>query len=162
MHTDTDAQRVQARVRQRVLRRFARQGYLDKDNAKDMEEWRNGGGFSVDASVRIKADDRAGLERFLRYCAHPPFALERLEAIDSSGMCADYTEKYIVLKRGNRLFCSKKGNSNAVQNHPVQRIAPPNRVLPAFHPHQSSDVGSGQPVVSCPGDHIIEIPVKGL
>ena len=44
---------------------------------------RNGGGFSVDASVRIEADDRPGLERLLRYCARPPFALERLEAIDA-------------------------------------------------------------------------------
>jgi hypothetical protein len=35
------------------------------------------------ASVRIEADDRAGLERLLRYCARPPFALERLEAIDA-------------------------------------------------------------------------------
>jgi hypothetical protein len=39
------------------------------------------GGFSVDASVRIGANDRAALERLLRYCARP-FALERLEAID--------------------------------------------------------------------------------
>ncbi len=37
------------------------------------------GGFSIDASVRIAARDRAGLERLLRYCARPPFALERLE-----------------------------------------------------------------------------------
>jgi len=29
------------------------------------------GGFSVDASVRIEATDRAGLERLLRYCARP-------------------------------------------------------------------------------------------
>jgi hypothetical protein len=31
--------------------------------------------------VRIEGHDRAGLER-LRYCARPPFALERLEALD--------------------------------------------------------------------------------
>ncbi len=48
-----------------------------------MARWSNGGGFSVDASVRVEADDRAGLERLLRYCARPPFALERLEAIDA-------------------------------------------------------------------------------
>ena len=35
--TDADVQWVQARVRQRVLRWFARQGYLDKDEAKDSE-----------------------------------------------------------------------------------------------------------------------------
>ena len=35
-------------------------------------------GFSVNAGVCIQAQDRAGLERLLRYCARPPFALERL------------------------------------------------------------------------------------
>jgi hypothetical protein len=45
-----------------------------------MAEWGSGGGFSVDASVRVEAADRAGLERRLRYCARPPFALERLAA----------------------------------------------------------------------------------
>jgi hypothetical protein len=34
-------------------------------------------GFSVDAAVCIEADDRAALERLLRYCAPPPFAIER-------------------------------------------------------------------------------------
>jgi len=38
----------------------------------------HGGGFSVDAGVRIEATDRAGLERLLRYCARPPFAMDRL------------------------------------------------------------------------------------
>jgi hypothetical protein len=37
-------------------------------------------GFSLDAAVRIEGGDRDGLERVLRYCARPPFALERLEA----------------------------------------------------------------------------------
>mgnify|MGYP006293738875 FL=1 len=37
------------------------------------------GGFSLDASVRIEGWDRQGLERVLRYCARPPFALERIE-----------------------------------------------------------------------------------
>jgi len=37
--------------------------------------------FSVDASVRIEGQDRPGLERLLRYCARPPFALERLEQL---------------------------------------------------------------------------------
>jgi len=37
--------------------------------------------FSLDAAVRIEGTDRAGLERLLRYCARPPFALERLEQL---------------------------------------------------------------------------------
>ena len=38
-------------------------------------------GFSLDASVRIEATDRAGLERLIRYCARPPFALDRLHLV---------------------------------------------------------------------------------
>jgi hypothetical protein len=34
--------------------------------------------------VRIEGEDRAGIERLSRYCARPPFALERLHALDSS------------------------------------------------------------------------------
>ena len=37
---------------------------------------------SLDASVRIEGHDRQGLERLLRYCARPAFALERIERID--------------------------------------------------------------------------------
>ena len=47
--------------------------------AKDMAAYAHGGGFSVDAGVRIEAADRAGLERLLRYCARPPFAMDRLK-----------------------------------------------------------------------------------
>lgn len=31
--------------------------------------------------VRIDGPDRCGLERLLRYCARPPFALQRLEPV---------------------------------------------------------------------------------
>ena len=46
-----------------------------------MLAWDNGG-FSLDAAVRIGQNDRAGLERLLRYGARPPFALERLEQVN--------------------------------------------------------------------------------
>lgn len=32
--------------------------------------------------MRITGDDRAGLERLLRYCARPAFALDRLAQVD--------------------------------------------------------------------------------
>jgi hypothetical protein len=70
--------RVEAKVRARVLRWMARQGLLEPAEAKAMQAWEHGG-FSVDASVRVAAADRAGLERLLRYCARGPLALERLE-----------------------------------------------------------------------------------
>jgi len=58
---------VQAGVRRRLLRVFAHRGLLPSDDAQAMGQWAHGGGFSVDASVRIEAADRAGRERLLRY-----------------------------------------------------------------------------------------------
>ena len=59
---------------------------LDAAAAADILAWENSG-FSVDASVRITLLDRdvpsyfRSLEHLLRYCARPPFALERLSVI---------------------------------------------------------------------------------
>ena len=74
---------VQAQVRQRTLRAFVRRGLIDKSDADEMMGWEHGGGFSMDASVCISGTDRAGLERLLRYCARPPFALEHLHPLDA-------------------------------------------------------------------------------
>ena len=73
---------IQAEVRVRLLRALTRRGLLDREDAQAMGAWDHGGGFSLDASVRIEAQDREGLERLLRYCARPAFALERLREID--------------------------------------------------------------------------------
>ena len=74
---------VQAQVRRRVLRTFVRRALIGKCDAEEMADWDHGGGFSVDAAVRIAGADRAGLERLLRYCARPPFALEHLQQRDA-------------------------------------------------------------------------------
>ena len=72
-----------AQVRHRVVRWFRLHGLLDAQAAADMLTWENSG-FSIDASVRITLIDRdvpsyfQSLEHLLRYCARPPFALERL------------------------------------------------------------------------------------
>ena len=76
-----DAERARAltpTVQRRILKLYVRRGLLTKADAHDMLTWRGTGGFSLDGSVRIAAHDRAGLERLLRYCARPPFALHRL------------------------------------------------------------------------------------
>ena len=72
---------LQHTVRRRVLRHFRRHGLLEPHDAEDMLGWDHGGGFSLDASVRIEATDREGLERLIRYCARGPFALERLHLV---------------------------------------------------------------------------------
>ena len=62
------------------------QRLLDAAAAADMLAWENSG-FSIDASVRITLIGRdvpryfRSLEHLLRYCARPPFALERLSVI---------------------------------------------------------------------------------
>jgi hypothetical protein len=73
---------LQHTIRSRVLRQFRRHGLLEPHDAEDMLSWDHGGGFSLDGSVRIEATDRAGLERLIRYCARPPFALDRLHLVD--------------------------------------------------------------------------------
>ncbi len=78
-----EAHSAPGKVRRRILRAFVRRGLLEKEDRKEMEQWDHGGGFSLDASVRIETDDRQGLERLLRYCARPPFAADRLEEIDA-------------------------------------------------------------------------------
>ena len=64
-------------MRRRILRAFVVRGLLESSDAKDMLGYAHSG-FSVDAGVCIEAHDRAALERLLRYCARPPFAMERL------------------------------------------------------------------------------------
>jgi len=72
--SQSDVAAVQSLVRRRALRLFERNGLLSPEAAENMREWRHGGGFSVDASIAVKADDRAGLEGLLRYCSRPAFS----------------------------------------------------------------------------------------
>jgi hypothetical protein len=71
---------------------LVRRGLLPADDARAMAQWQHGGGFSVDASVRITAADRAGRERLLRYCARPPFALDRLHELDPERLLYEGTK----------------------------------------------------------------------
>ena len=100
--TPADLAALTERVRRRVIRWFRRKGLLDAAAAADMRIWENSG-FSVDASVRITLFDRGvpgyfqSLEQLLRYCARPPFALERLSV--SRGSDGRITRVRYVLPR---------------------------------------------------------------
>jgi len=74
---ETAVAQVQATLRRRILRAFVGRGLLESCDAKEMLAYQHSG-FSVDAGVCIEAHDRAALERLLRYCARPPFAMDRL------------------------------------------------------------------------------------
>jgi hypothetical protein len=82
--TSDHTRQLESTLQRRVLRYFRRHGLLDEIDTAGMLTWQGSGGFSVDASVRIQGEDRAGIERLVRYCARPPFALERLHALDST------------------------------------------------------------------------------
>ena len=89
--SQTDLATLTERVRRRVIRWLKRTRLLDAEAAADMLGWEHSG-FSIDASVRIALSDRdvpsyfRSLEHLLRYCARPPFALERLSVTrDASG-----------------------------------------------------------------------------
>ena len=84
-----DASALTPVLQRRILRLFQRRGLLEEHTVKDMLTWQGTGGFSLDASVRIHGADRAGRERLLRYCARPPFALDRLRIERQSGGRAD-------------------------------------------------------------------------
>ena len=73
----TAVTQVQSDFRRRILRAFVGRGLLESCDAKEMLAYQHSG-FSVDAGVCIQAHNRAALERLLRYCARPPFAMDRL------------------------------------------------------------------------------------
>jgi hypothetical protein len=74
---DTAMAQAQATLRKRILRAFVGRGLLQSFDAQEMLGYQHSG-FSLDAGVCIQAHDRAALERLLRYCARPPFAMDRL------------------------------------------------------------------------------------
>ena len=76
--TEEDIFEVNRKMQRGILNYMVRHNYIGSGDAEDMISWQHFGGFSVDASVRIEAWDRNGLEQLIRYCARPPFALDRL------------------------------------------------------------------------------------
>jgi hypothetical protein len=98
---ETAVAQVQTDLRRRILRAFVGRGLIEKADAKDMLGYQHSG-FSVDAGVCIEAHDRAALERLLRYCARPPFAMERLrkEGAELVYRCAKQHSEPTSDKRG--------------------------------------------------------------
>ena len=101
---ETAVAQVQADLRRRILRAFVGRGLIEKADAKEMLGYQHCG-FSVDAGVCIQAHDRAALERLLRYCARPPFAMDRLrkEGCDLVYRCAKQHSEPGSDKRGARV-----------------------------------------------------------
>jgi hypothetical protein len=154
--TPEDLAAVQQQVRARVLRWFARAGHLDPADARDMASWHHGGGFSLDASIRIEGPDRCGLERLLRYCARPPFALERLQQVleRRTGGCEAAPQSIFVpaarsplrgLCRGDETGALGSSDSTSARH----RRRGPNGLLAKLDSASSSGV-DGQALSCCP------------
>jgi hypothetical protein len=65
-------------LRRKVLKRLQRKGILPQETVEGMPAWPHSG-LCLDASVRVEAEDRAGLDRVVGYCTRPAIALKRLE-----------------------------------------------------------------------------------
>lgn len=75
--TPDDMADTQDSIHKKVLRLFAKRGWIDKDEIEKMLTYENSG-FSLDAKMKVEAWDTDGLERLIRYCARPSFASENL------------------------------------------------------------------------------------
>ncbi len=133
---------IEQQVRRRVLRWFSRHGLLDPDDVRDMLTWANSG-FSLDASVCIAGHDRAGLERLLRYCARPPFALERIEQVNEDRIVYRLPKQNRDGRRappvpGGVQPCSRQGvRPTAAPPPPPPEVSPPAAAAPAAPSNRS-------------------------
>ncbi len=75
--TAEELSELSRQLRQRILRRMLRLKAVPEESAAEMLA-RTHGGFSIDGSVRVEADDRAALERLLRYVLRPAISVKRL------------------------------------------------------------------------------------
>jgi hypothetical protein len=115
-------------VRRRLIRWFRHTRLLDAAAAADMLAWENSG-FSVDASVRIALIDRdvpsyfRSLEHLLRYCARPPFALERLSVIrGADGQIARI--RYVLPRHKAANWVGPRPQVHAAGSHGVVELTP--------------------------------------
>jgi hypothetical protein len=151
------------RVRRHVIRWLRLTRLLDTAAAADMLAWENSG-FSVDASVRITLIDRdvpsyfRSLEHLLRYCARPPFALERLSVTrDASGRA---TKVRYVLPRhkaanwvgpGRSRTSTRPGANGVVDLSPFEFLDRLADLVPPPRKHRHRYLGCLHPTTSSGG-----------
>ena len=83
--TQAELKRLLEIVRRKVLRRFVRLGVIPQEVADQMLSWGNSG-FSLHADTWVRADDREGLRRLLRYCSRPGFSPKRLRYLPGQNL----------------------------------------------------------------------------
>ena len=132
---DTSAvAQVQATLRRRILRAFVARSPLHSCDAKDMLAYQHSG-FSVDVGVCIEAHDRAALARLLRYCARPPFAMDRLRKAGAALV-------YRCAKQRSELSSDKHGaKADELHLTPLERIDRITALVPPPRTHRHRDYG---------------------
>ena len=70
--------------RDKVFDIFFDAGLLDLETIGSMMSWKHSG-FNIDASVRIEAEDRAGMQRLIEYISRCPFSLAGMIKITDDG-----------------------------------------------------------------------------
>ena len=127
--TETDISNVINAVRKRVIRYFVYRGFLEKFDGMQMLEWNHDGGFSIDASVLIPDSNREGLEKLLRYCDRPPFAMSRLHETTGN----DDTLSYQLKK-------PLSDGTTVILLNPLELIDRIAKLMPTPHTHRHRNV----------------------
>jgi hypothetical protein len=154
--TDADFQAVQHHIRSRCLRAAVRHGALTEEAAEDLRHWAHGGGFSLHAGVLIAANDRAALERLLRYCARPAFASERLEVLGQGDEPehADERIRYTLPKPTPDGQTSLTLSPRELLDRLAALIPPPRRHRHHYHGVFAPHSPLRKPVTACAGQAI--------
>ncbi|MBI5211630.1 MAG: transposase [Elusimicrobia bacterium] len=77
--------RLREALRRKILCRMLQLKVVPEESVSEMLR-REHGGFSLDASVKVEARDRGGLERLLRYVLRPAVSLKRLSYLPECGL----------------------------------------------------------------------------
>ena len=85
-------QRLTESLRHKILKRFSRLGHIPEATAQEMLSWPHSG-FSLNATVKIEPQDRAGLERLLSYCLRPAISVKRLRYWPEKDLVSYYIPK---------------------------------------------------------------------
>jgi len=89
---ELDMDRLRAAWQEAVFALYLAEGKIDAEVVQNMRGWPHSG-FSVDQSVLLPADDRAGIERLVQYMVRCPFSLSRLVKVTRTGQVIYKAEK---------------------------------------------------------------------
>ena len=89
---ELELDRLQAAWQEAVFALYLAEGKREPEVVENMRTWPHSG-FSVDQSVYLPADDRAGIERLVQYLTRCPFSLSRLVKVTETGQVIYKAEK---------------------------------------------------------------------